>query len=250
MIGYITWTEGKAPRGVEETAILRMCFCRVSLLRKPGTPAAMLRRRAAAGARKLEKLGIQRAVFPVGFPYEAAFAKRGVLPVAVTPLYRAMAGEWLRAELAARGLTATATVAVCGDRLTGELVRTVTELCLRYRYVLLDIPSGGEELARQLRREYGVSLLLRPAAEQLAAAEGAVLFAPGKGLECPVVLPLYDGAPPPENMRLLLPPQLEGKLPDGMRRDQLLAAMVGAGMLRPAQIELQVAAKRPTVETR
>lgn len=239
MIGFIAWTEEKAPRRAEELAVLRMRFLEVCLRRRQNTPAAVLRRRAASAAKKLQKLGITRAVFPGNFPYEAVFTKHGISPVEVMPLYRNLAGEWLRAEIAAKGLSGTATAAVSGDRLTGELVRAVTELCLRYRYVLLDVPDGGEELARQLRREYGVSLILRPNAGQLAAAEAVLLFAPRPMLRNTVVLALYDGAKPPENVTLTLP-ALDDQLPSGCRRDQLLAALCGAGVLRAAQIEIKV----------
>lgn len=239
MIGFVAWTEEKAPRRAEELAVLRMRFLGVSLRRKQNTPTAVLRRRAASTAKKLQKLGITRAVFPENFPYEAVFTKHGVSPVEVMPLYRSLAGEWLRAEIAAKGLSGAATAAVCGDRLTGELVRAVTELCLRYRYVLLDVPDGGEELARQLRREFGVSLILRPSAGQLAAAEAVLLFAPRPELRSNVVLALYDGAELPENVTLTLP-ALEDQLPSGCRRDQLFAALCGAGVLRAAQIEIKV----------
>ena len=229
MIGVVTWTEEKPPRRAEERTILRMRFCAADILRRERTPAAVLRGRARAAARALSRAGVVRAVFPEDFALLPSFAKQNVGPVDVLPLYRRRAGEWLRAGLAARGVSGAAMAALCADRLTGEAVRAVTELCLRYRYVLLDVPEGGEELARQLRREFGVSLILRPAAGQLAAADGALLFS----------LALYDGAQPPENVRMRLP-ALEEQLPQGCRRDQLLAALWGAGALRPEQIELSL----------
>lgn len=61
-----------------------------------------------------------------------------------------------------------ARVLVTANALSGEVVRTVTELALRHRYLLLTVPFGGEELCRRLRREYGVSVLLNPTAEQMA----------------------------------------------------------------------------------
>lgn len=95
------------------------------------------------------------------------------------PLARRMAAELAEAELRRLGTDpAGARLAVAGERLSGELTRTVTELALRHRYVLLDVPYGGEELCRQLRREYGVTLLLCPGAEQVAASEVLVLFGP------------------------------------------------------------------------
>ena len=239
MIGFVTWTEEKPPRRAEERTILRMRFCAADILRRERTPAAVLRGRARAAARALSRAGVVRAVFPEDFAFLPAFAKQNVVPVDVLPLYRRLAGEWLRAGLAARGVSGAAMAALCADRLTGEAVRAVTELCLRYRYVLLDVPEGGEELARQLRREFGVSLILRPAAGQLAAADGALLFSPRSELRGPVTLALYDGAQPPENVRMRLP-ALEEQLPQGCRRDQLLAALWGAGALRPEQIELSL----------
>ena len=238
MIGFVAWTEEKAPRRAGDAVVLRMRFLEVRLLRRKNTPAAVLRRRAAAAARKLQKLGVVRAVFPEAFPYEAVFAKYGVFPVETARLYRSIAGEWLRSELAAKGISGASRLAVCADRLTGELVRTMTELCLRYRYVLLDVAEGGEELARQLRREFGVSLLLRPSAAQLESAEALLLFAPRENLRCAVTLPLYDGAPAPQNVALSIP-ALEERTPPGCRRDQLFAALCAAGALRPEQIEVK-----------
>ena len=139
--------------------------------------------------------------------------------------------------MAARYLSGgSARVAVVGDQLSGELVRAVTELALGHRYVLVDVPYGAEALAAQLRREYGVSLLLLPAREQLEEADVLVLFAARTDLrrKNPVVLPLYDEAAPLPP--LLLPPALEAQLPGGLQRPQLLAALVEGGVLRPGQV--------------
>lgn len=71
-----------------------------------------------------------------------------------------------------------ARVLVTANALSGEVVRTVTELALRHRYLLLTVPFGGEELCRRLRREYGVSVLLNPTAEQMAEAAVQIAFDP------------------------------------------------------------------------
>lgn len=242
MVGLISWTEETPPRRAEERTVLRMRFCSVRILRRGRTPAPLLRARCARAARTLRRLGVTRAVFPAEFPYRSVFFKAGVAPVEVLPLYRRLAGEWLRAGLAARGVSGGATAALCADQLTGEAARAVAELCQRYRYVLLDLPEGGEELARQLRREFGVSLILRPEMRRLAAADGALLFAPRPGLKGPVTLALYDGAELPENVKMRVP-EAEEQLPQDCRRDELLAALCGAGRLRPEQIELSLAAE-------
>jgi hypothetical protein len=238
MVGMVVWTaaeRGRRAVALTERRCLQMRFACAEVVRSPRTPEAVLRRRVQAAARRLNRLGVDRAVLPGSFGYLPQLAKYGVRPVSTLALRRALAAEWVRAAAEARGLEGVR-VAVAAAQLTGEVVRTVTELSLRHRYVLLDLPYGGEDLCRQLRRAYGVSVLLGPSKEQLEGAEVLVLFDPRTDLtgKNPVVLPLYDEAAPlPE---LTLPPALEAALPGGVDRGELLAALQGAGALKAGQI--------------
>lgn len=240
MVGYLAWAEpkkGERSVRLEERHILRMRFLQAEITKSPH--GAVLRRRVLAAGKKLRKRGVTQVVLPEAFPYREQLTKCGLRPVSTLALRRAIAADWVRADLAAKGQpVAGARVAVAAASLTGEAVRTVTELCLRHRYVLLDLPYGGEELCRQLRREYGVSLLLGPSKDQLEGAEALVLFDPRTDLSLknPVVLRLYDEkqALPP----LLLPPGMEEELPEGVDRGRLLAALREAGVLRREQIVL------------
>lgn len=243
MMGLLLWKEpreGRRERAVtiSDRAVLRMRFTCGEVLRGPKTPEPLVRRRVRRAAKQLRKLGVTQAVLPEPFPYREELAKLGIRPVSTLPLRRALAADWARAVLTSRGLSpGSARVAVAGEQLTGELVRTVTELALGCRYVLLDLPYGGEELCRQLRREYGVSLLMGPSRDQLEGADVLVLFAPREDLkrERGVTLTLYEGgeeALPP----LLLPPALEEQLPAGCHRGQLLAVLREAGAIRTSQI--------------
>ncbi len=242
MVGMILWKvpqEGKRQRraALSERTVLHMRFACAEIVRTPKTPEALLRRRVQAAAKRLRKLGVTRVVLPEEFPFRETLEKQGLRPVSTLTLRRALAADWVRSAMAARGLTGgSAKVAVSGRQLTGEMVRTVTELALRNRYILLDLSSGGEELAGQLRREYGVSLLLGPAQEQLEGVDVLVLFEPREDLKGanPVTLRLYgdeETLPP-----LVLPPALEEQIPAGCGRGQLLAALREAGALRPGQI--------------
>ena len=155
---------------------------------------------------------------------------------------RALGGDLARAVRAVRNLSGgSARLAVARDQPSGELVRTVTEVGLGNRYVLLDVPYGGDTLANQLRREYGVSLLLSPTRQQMEEADVLVLFAARTDLRRrdPAVLRLYDEAAPLPP--LLLPPVLEGQMPPGLCRPQLLAVLVESGVLRPGQITVGTA---------
>ena len=238
MIGMLIWKEpGKREKAVavKERSILRVRFWCAEVLRGPKTPEAVLRRRVAAAGKRLRKQGVTRVVLPEEFAYGPQLEKWDLHPVSTLGLRRTIAADWVRWFLAEQGTPAAgARVAVSAEQLTGEVVRTVTELSLRYRYVLLDLPRGGEDLCRQLRREYGVSLLLGPSKEQLEEAEALVLFAPREGCHSRRALALYDESQPLPP--LLLPPALEEKLPRCCDRGQLLAALREQGALRPGQI--------------
>ena len=240
MVGMLLWKapeRGKRSVFVRERSILHTRFLCAEVARGPKTPEAVASRRMAAAIRRLRKQGVTQAVLPEGFAYGELLDRGGVHGVSTLPLRRAIAADYVRWSLREREIPAAgARVAVCAAALTGDVVRTVTELPLRHRYVLLDLPYGGEELARQLRREYGVSLMLSPSKEQLEAADAMVCFDPRPDCLGPGRIPLYDGASPMPP--LSLPPALEEQLPAGVRRDQLLTVLREAGSLRPGQLSV------------
>ena len=240
MIALLEWAppeRGKRRKTVtvKEDHVLHLRLYRAALQRGPRTPETILRRRVLAAGKRLRKLGVTQAVLPERFPYVQELARCGVRPVSTLSLRRALAADWARWVLEEKGQSpAGARVAVCAAQLTGEVVRTVTELSLRHRYVLLDLPYGGEELCRQLRREYGVSLLLGPSREQLEGTEALVLFDARTDLKNPAALALFDESQPLPPVSL--PPAMEEALPEGADRGQLLAALREAGVLRPGQM--------------
>lgn len=244
MIGLLVWkspekgTRQKRIAG-EVCSILQMRMLRVEVLRGEKTPEAVLRRRVVAAAKRFRRAGVTEIVMPEGFAYAPQLEKEGVRIVSRLPLARGLAGRLVRREVEQRALPpASVRVALCGEALTGELVRTVRELALLYRYVLLEVPGGGEELGRQLRREYGVSLLVNPGRGQMERAEVTVLFSPRTGEQQGAVLPLYEGADI-RLPKLSLPPMLEEQLPQTVERTALLAALLRGGAIRADQIRLE-----------
>lgn len=240
MIALLEWTPPEGgKREIRETSVLHLRLLRVTLPRGRRTPEAVLRRRVLWAGKKLRKLGVTQAVLPEGFTYGEQLAKYGVRPVTTLPLRQALAADWVDWILERRGIApAGAKIAISAQRLTGEVVRTVTELSLRHRYLLLEVPYGGEELCSQLRREYGVSLLLEPSKEQLEGADALVLFDPKERLRPrqEALMALYDeSAPLPP---IGLPPALEEILPGGADRGQILSALREAGALKTGQMVL------------
>ena len=196
--------------------------------------AAAERRKLRSAGKKLLRQGIERAVLPSDVPADAL--PEGLRPAGTLPLRRAIAADWCGALLRLRGENpAAARVLVTANALSGEVVRTVTELALRHRYLLLEVPYGGEELCRRLRREYGVSLLLHPGAGETADIHLAFDVAERRGES---FLPLYDETFPMP--RLTLPPEIEARLPEQANRGQLLSVLWETGVLRPGQVSVQL----------
>ena len=87
MYGLLEWDENRPKRVmIEETAILRVPFLRVSVPR--GGPEGLTRRRLAWALRRCRKLGVMRWVLPEGFPYGAVLEKQGLRPISTLPLRR------------------------------------------------------------------------------------------------------------------------------------------------------------------
>jgi len=222
-------------RGVEQIDVGGMRFARVLVPLGSRTPEWLTRRRLTAAAKQLRRWGVTRVVYPENFSYAKLFERWGIRPAEALSMYRELAPELVSRAMEEKGLSsASAVIAVAGDRLSAELTKAVTALCLRNRYVQLDVPSGGDELGRSLRRSLGVPLVVTATRERLEQADVLVLFS-----ECPtlsrkngVVLPLYDEEHLPPLPTLKLPDGIAEQMPSGCSRIQMLAALWETGALR------------------
>lgn len=241
MLGLLQWDAGSRIRFDTELVLGMRCLC-ARVPRGEKTPEVLLRRRCRKALRKMAAQGADAVILPEGSGMEPLLERCGVHAVSTLPLRWRLAADWAAGVLKEEGKAGTI-VAVTAERLTGAVVRTITELALRHRYLLLEIGYGGEELCRSLRREYGVSPQLNPGRETMETAEVWVAFDPVSG-EVPSacrLLPVYDEHVPLPP--LLLPPVLEEQLPGGVCREQLLAALLAAGRLAGGQISLGKAEK-------
>ena len=238
MIGYIAYREDEKTWSVEEKNLLGL---RLLCLTLPKGRRLLGKHFAGRGARALGKMGVRQAVFPEDFPWGELFARRGVAAVDTLPLYRRMAPQIVKRRMADLGISpGAATVAAVGDNLTAEVEKILTDLALQVRYLTVSMKYGAEEFCHRLRREYGVSVLQRPTRSQLEEAQVLLLFAPREDLSCanPVVLRLYGGETElaSNGVAFGLPVKLEGMVEPNCRRDELLSALLSAGMLQNDQI--------------
>ena len=60
---------------------------------------------AARAARALSRMGVRQAVFPVDYPHEDLFVRRGILPVDTLPLYRRMTPLIVKRRMGQLGLS-------------------------------------------------------------------------------------------------------------------------------------------------
>lgn len=234
MLGYIMYGEGpKRPElGERQLSGGNFVTLQMSLSSRPNGPLAMYR--ARQGAKMLREAGVRTAVFPVDFPYTALFIRQGILPVDTLPLRRALAAPLTRRRLETLGCQPTeAVVAISGERATREVLESAKALALSYRYVLLSA-RGGEEFAKTLRREYGISLLLDPSPDQIDRADALLLFAPRGDLaqENQILYALYPGGEAGRGrLPLCLPKALESQTESNCDREQLAAALYSQGAL-------------------
>ena len=241
MMGYIAYRDDARTWWAEERSLLGLRLLAVTV---PRGRRLLGKHCAARAARCLGRAGVRQAVFPEDFPWTELFARRGVAPVDTLPLHRRMAPLVVKQRLAQAGISpGSATVAAVGDNLTGEVAGILTELALQVRYLTVSMRYGAEEFCHSLRREYGVSVLQRPTRAQLEEAQVLLLFAPREDLSCanPVVLHLYGagGALPRSGAAFGLPGKLQGMVEENCRTDQLLSALLTAGILQNYQIPVR-----------
>jgi len=235
MLGYIIYGEGaKKPKiGDRQLSGGNFVTLEIGIQSRPNGP--MARYRAKQGANLLREAGVRSAVFPVDFPYTSLFIRQGILPIDTLPLRRLLAAPLTRRRLENGGFTPTqAVVAVSGDRPIREVTECAKALALSYRYVLLSVKGDAEPFSRNLRREYGISLLLDPSPDQLDRADALVLFAPRTDLtqNNPILYTLYPGGEAGRGrLPLYLPPALAAQTEPNCDREQLAAALYAAGAL-------------------
>lgn len=163
MYGYLTLeSEGRGRRAVLEQRVL--CGLPVLQARVPmpeNLPEKKRRRRIYQTAVRLWNSGVSRVLLPKGFSETDCLSRAGLATVETVQLCRAAAASLVLTVLDLRGREPEkAVVALAGERVNAVIVRTAEALAPRVSCLQIDVPIGGEELARYLHEEYGLPVLL------------------------------------------------------------------------------------------
>lgn len=180
-------------------------------------------RRMRRAGKNLRMGGAVRVLVPQGFESWPLLEGFGLRPVNPECFVRAQSVPLALAALKRRGMAPDrATVALRGLRAGREMARTAAELCSQVKNLVVDAPTGGEELAAWLRREMGVPIL--PPGE---TGHASLCFQAGCPRQEEIVLDLFG--PRPELAGLTLS---DPALAEEDREDlPLLAALWEGGQL-------------------
>ncbi len=230
MLGWVEYRTADAPAApVRLIGGARFRVARVE--RGEGAPARLS---AYLAARSLSRDGVHCAVFPPDYPHCKAFARRGVLPPPLTPLYHATAAAIVRRYMAQIGFdTRHGTLVFAARSVSPELRQAAFELSASARHIALTPMSGAEALAGALRRERGVAArILAP--DETSDVGAAVCFEPC-GTFAPE-LPLYA-------------PKLTVEYGAALSTD-VLAALWTAGALDASALAVRAVGARDDCENR
>lgn len=206
----------------------------LSLLRGEIPGSALTPRRVRRTARALRKAGVVRVLAPEGFPLWEEVLAQGLRPVETGELCRALAVPVALAALAGDEVPLRqASVTLQGDRVTRALRAAAMELCPQVRQLLVEVPAGGEELQRELNREFGLPVV--EGGPERWTHLTLCFSPPGEGRRGRIV-DLSGETPGLAEYRFNL---REGALPGDAAALPLLAALWASGRLERGDITVQ-----------
>lgn len=166
MVGWLTVEERKGWQvTLERTALAGLPLLRAEVPLLPGAREKTRVRRVRKTAALLARSGVRRVLTPPEFPRWDLLGEYGLRPVDPEPLCQALAAPLVLAELERQRVPPSAGAAVLsGRRVSRPLFQAALTLCPQVRALVIDVPSGGAELAQELRREFGAAVVTDPGA--------------------------------------------------------------------------------------
>lgn len=114
--------------------------------------------RVRRGGKLLQEERIRQLLAPMDFPHWQLLQGMGLRPYDPLPTLQSLGDVLLLRLLEKTGQNpATATVVLCGDRVTPSFQGVALALCPFVRELLILAPQGGEALQQRLYRDYGMA---------------------------------------------------------------------------------------------
>ncbi len=193
------------------------------------------------------QLRAQRApavLFSENFPYREQILREGFMETDERPLMEMLAGT-----IARRAAGGEKSAVLFTERLTSNVLKTLSELCRSFRTVML-VSDSGNDACRSIGRQLGVSIVFNPPAGQIENADAAVFFnAPHNKVvlsEKTAVIPTARGAllgvsygTAVSGVDIELDGGAQESVPDGFALTPLAAAAVDCMALGRASIRLR-----------
>ena len=116
--------------------------------------------RLTRAGKKLQTAGVRRVLLPPHFEDSDLLKRFHLRPVDPGPFVRSQSAELALQALKCRGMDLKrATVALRGSRTDRDMAQAARILCPVVRHIIVEAPRGGEELAKELRWEFGIPVL-------------------------------------------------------------------------------------------
>lgn len=253
---------GRAGRGtgggtftIRETVVLGARMLDAVVFVAPGTKPEKLRKLLRRVACDMRRRRVHEICFAQNFPYKDELLREGFAEMKSDPLKAALAGRVAAklggAPLDSAGHSAKPRDGKCAvllaERMTAAESRTLSELAVAFKYLMVMTKTGGESALEALCSRTGISVIRQPSAVQLMNADVAVAYAPpGRRVVLPakcIAFSVNDGALSGvvyercvSGLSWALAGGLDDKLPGLFPRDALLSAALCAGTVRADDI--------------
>jgi hypothetical protein len=237
---------------IRETVVLGVRVLGITIEVFPGMKTEDVRAAIRRAVDAMRRERVREICFAKNFPYRALFLREGFDEMGSLLLMTTLAGRissYLGGQISAVSGDGKY-AAIFAAKLTVAVLRTLSELCASFKYLMVTTESGGGREFEALRRRTGISVIERPTPRQLMNADVAVVFGP---LRRSVLLPAkciafgigdnalsgVDCGRVVSGLRLELAAGREERLPEIFSRDVLISAALCAGTLKADDIVLR-----------
>lgn len=220
MVGVLELKEGRGRRPELDWRYIRDLRCLgAEIPVRAGLRERAIRSRVDKGAAALIRAGVRRVLTAADFPWWEQLRYSGLRPVEPERFCQALAAPLTLAALERQQVPLVqASVVLSGPRVSRALAQAAELLCPRVRWLSVDVPGEGDELAAWLWKEFGAAVVAPGAGRRTHVA---LHFGPG-GETAVTNFELYGSRPSLAGFRPVPPAGMEQEGLDALAVQALL----------------------------